>query len=161
MSTGPVVEETPTNKSVIQYWLQILLFFEVTFDNVMRSFTKNHFNGMLYCWCFLHGGKAFTGEISFWIWIFFFSSGDCCIIHLALNKSGDNTPQSKGKWILLANYICHSFRGEHLQGKLHHPLFSLDPGFYLLSHDWLSRSPVIITFDTKLLIFVESAEEWW
>lgn len=40
---------------------------------------------------------------------FFFSSGDCCIIHLALNKSGDNTPQSKRKM----NFAC----------KLHLPQF--------------------------------------
>lgn len=40
---------------------------------------------------------------------FFFSSGDCCIIHLALNKSGDNTPQSERKM----NFAC----------KLHLPQF--------------------------------------
>ncbi len=49
MSTGHVVEEPPTNKSVIQHRPQMLFFFEVTFHKVMRSFTKNNFNGMLYC----------------------------------------------------------------------------------------------------------------
>ncbi len=149
MSTGHVVEETPTNKSVIQHRPQMLFFFEVTFHKVMRSFTKNNFNGMLYCWCFLRGGKAFTGEISFWIWIFFFcNSGDCCIIHLALNKSGDNTPQSKRKMNFACKLHLPQFQGRTFARQTTPSSALFRPRFYLLSHDWLSRSPVIITFDT-------------
>ncbi len=113
----------------------------------MRSFTKNHFNGMLYCWCFLHGGKAFTGEISFWIWIFFFSSGDCCIIHLALNKSGDNTLQSKRKM----NFAC----------KLHLPQFQGRTFARQTTPSSVLFRPRFLSFKSWLTLKVSSDNHIW